>query len=127
MKLGDVDGDGEVTILDLTAAISRMRREEIDSVGQAMRMDVNGDNKLGMADLELMIDYWAGEIETFPAANPLINNMPGAVVNSIPYQGAIYEINSSSLNTANINSALDDLSLEDKQVLEDELSSVELE
>ena len=51
---GDVDGDGEVKIIDVSALINKLL---IDSKTSADRADVNLDGKVTIADVTALISY----------------------------------------------------------------------
>ena len=49
--VGDVNGDGEVTIADINAVIDMILSGTQDSAG-----DVNGDGEVGIADVNAVTD-----------------------------------------------------------------------
>ncbi|MER2080092.1 MAG: dockerin type I repeat-containing protein [Ruminococcus sp.] len=62
-RLGDADGDGEVTIGDVTCI--QMKLAEMESVGSfcADSADVNGSGEIEITDATL-IQMWLAEVET---------------------------------------------------------------
>ena len=54
---GDINGDGEVTIADVTALIDMILTDNTRPVG-----DVNGDGEISIADVTMLIDHLLGKV-----------------------------------------------------------------
>lgn len=67
MTLGDLNGDGEVDIMDLTALrryVAGLIKLDADRLAAA---DLNGDGEVDIMDLTILRRYVAGQIDKFPA------------------------------------------------------------
>ena len=65
--LGDVNGDGEITIIDVTLARRYYKGAATLADDQITRMDVNQDGKISIADITLIRRYYKGVITEFTA------------------------------------------------------------
>ena len=63
-KIGDVDGDGDITQADVDYAFANL--ESFTTKEQIIRIDVNGNGKADFNDIILIGQYVRGEITTFP-------------------------------------------------------------
>lgn len=64
---GDLDGDGRLTVFDLSIMKSGARDFSILDAAQLQLADVNNDQWLGIDDIRMMQDYILGKIDKFPA------------------------------------------------------------
>ena len=67
VTLGDLNGDGEVDIMDLTALrryVAGLIKLDADRLAAA---DLNGDGEVDIMDLTILRRYVAGQIDKFPA------------------------------------------------------------
>ena len=61
---GDVDGDGNVSIADVSALVDLVLSGEPSPVEEAMNAaDVDGDGKVGIADVTQLIDQLLNETQ----------------------------------------------------------------
>ena len=100
MKIGDLDGDGSVTLKDL-ALLARilLGYVKIKSLGQAIRADVDGNRTIDVNDLYILARYIYGLIKKLPAEDKLVARLPGIVLDRIPYRGRIYKLKKVSTKT----------------------------
>ena len=66
-KLGDVNGDTEITVSDATM-IMRYLAKLVTDVNDSVA-DVNGDGAVTIADATMLMRYVAKLIDSFPASN----------------------------------------------------------
>lgn len=64
-KIGDVDGDGDITQADVNYAFANI--ESFITKDQIIRIDVNGNGRADFNDIVLLNQYVTGQITTFPA------------------------------------------------------------
>lgn len=65
--LGDINGDGEVNVQDVTLTMRHVLELETLDSEQQKRADVNGDGEINVLDVTLIMQYALGLIDTFPA------------------------------------------------------------
>lgn len=53
---GDVNGDGHLTIADVTALIDKLLESNLNASGNSYSCDVNGDSNVSIADVTALID-----------------------------------------------------------------------
>ena len=71
--LGDADGDGEVTVLDVTLAQRVIARMVTDDDGSyTLRGDVDGDGSLSSIDVTLLMRYNAKLKTSYAIGDPVI-------------------------------------------------------
>ena len=66
VKLGDVDGDGQVTIKDAIAILRHNAEVELLTGSQIIAGDLNGDGTVNPKDAILLLQYNAQIIDKFP-------------------------------------------------------------
>lgn len=64
--LGDVDGDGEVTMSDVLMVYNFAMGDLNPSAEQILAADVDGDEEITMSDVLLIYNYSMGDISKFP-------------------------------------------------------------
>jgi hypothetical protein len=64
--LGDVTGDGEITMADATLVFRHHRGRNLLAGSFLLAADVNGDNEITMADATLVFRHHRGRITVFP-------------------------------------------------------------
>jgi hypothetical protein len=65
-RLGDLNGDGAVTVQDVTLSLRIAVGELAPAAAQKVADDANGDGKLNIQDATLILRYAVGLITTFP-------------------------------------------------------------
>ncbi len=65
LQIGDIDGDGEITVKDAIAVLRHIAGIETLSPEQEQRADVNGDKKIDVRDAILILQKVVGLIEEF--------------------------------------------------------------
>lgn len=65
---GDVNGDGEIDILDANLIVSYYNGTTELSVMQVTAADVNGDGEVDILDANLIVAFYNGTLDHFPAA-----------------------------------------------------------
>ena len=71
-KLGDIDGNGEISLGDSTLLFAHARKKKlITDDDKKVCADLNGDGKINTEDANLLYEYVKGKIVTFPAGEPL--------------------------------------------------------
>ena len=71
-KLGDINGDGEISLGDSTLLFAHVRKKKlITDDDKKVCADLNGDGKIDIADANASYDYFHQRITTFPAGEPL--------------------------------------------------------
>ncbi len=75
-KLGDVDGDGEIAILDATAIQRHLASLKTLSDSEIRRGKVSGEAELTILDATLIQRYLASLIDRFPAADTAPTDSP---------------------------------------------------
>ena len=66
LQLGDVDGDGEVTMSDVLMVFNFAMGDLNPSAEQTLAADVDGDEEITMSDVLLIYNYSMGDISKFP-------------------------------------------------------------
>ena len=66
LQLGDVDGDGEVTMSDVLMVYNFAMGDLNPSAEQILAADVDGDEEITMSDVLLIYNYSMGDISKFP-------------------------------------------------------------
>ena len=66
LQLGDVDGDGEVTMGDVLMVYNFAMGDLNPSAEQILAADVDGDEEITMSDVLLIYNYSMGDISKFP-------------------------------------------------------------
>lgn len=67
--MGDVDGDGFVTVIDALFVSQYAAGNRDLTQEQLQRADVNGDGVVDVQDAKLIVEYLIGAIRTFPACS----------------------------------------------------------
>ena len=65
---GDIDGDGEVDVKDVTLTMQHVLKIKKFDDGQLEAADVNGDSKVDVNDVVLIMQYVLGLIDSFEVA-----------------------------------------------------------
>ena len=67
LNLGDISGDGEVTVNDVVLAMRHILGQATLNSDKLLLADVNGDGEIDIRDVTLIMRYALGIIDTFPA------------------------------------------------------------
>ncbi len=60
---GDVNGDGQVDLIDARMVMQHYNGELSLDGGQLKSADANGDGKVNLMDVKLIMQYYNGEID----------------------------------------------------------------
>ena len=66
LNLGDISGDGEVTVNDVVLAMRHILGQATLNSDKLLLADVNGDGEIDIRDVTLIMRYALGIIDTFP-------------------------------------------------------------
>ena len=65
-SIGDINGDGEIDILDANMVVSYYNERRELSQAQLLAADVNGDGEVDMMDANMIVAYYNEKIDRFP-------------------------------------------------------------
>jgi len=97
LTIGDFNGDGQVGIDDILTFIDIWESGEVETVGDAIRADVDGDNTVDLSDVERAIEVYedGGDPSDFKASSRPRGNIPGVAADQTPHMGILITVEGS--------------------------------